>query len=220
MTASILTNTSAMIALQTLRSTNRSVEQVQSQISTGMKVANAKDNASIFAISKVMESDVAGFKAISDSLSLGSSTVAVASNASKQIGELLNDIKGKIVSANEENVDRNKLQDEVSSLRDQISGIIGAAQFNGLNLLQGGGTVSILASLDRASDGTVTASHIDVAKQDLQAEQESFGATAVGSAGDSMFGGRSRPSTSSHTPAATSSSTSSNPVGLARTAPD
>jgi len=184
MTSSILTNNSAMVALQTLRATNKNLSDVQSQISTGKKIATAKDNAAVFAISKVMESDVAGFKAISDSLSLGSSTVAVASNGAKQIGELLNEIKGKIVAASEENVDRSKLQDEVESLRDQIETIVGAAQFNGLNLLQGGGTVSILSSLNRASDGTVTASNIDVSKQDLQTAQEAFGATAVASAGD------------------------------------
>ena len=184
MNASILTNTSAMVALQSLRSTSADLADVQSQISTGRKVADAKDNAAVFAISQVMESDVSGFNAISDSLSLGGSTVAVASNAAQQVGDILNEIKGRIVAANEENVDRGTLQDEISSLSGQVESIVNAAQFNGLNILQGGGSVSILSSLDRASDGTVTASNIDVARQDLQSAQESFGATAVGTAGD------------------------------------
>jgi flagellin len=184
MSGSILTNVSAQVALQTLRSTNTNLNEVQSQISTGKAVATAKDNASVFAISKVMESDVGGFKAISDSLSLGNSTVAVASNGAKQIGELLNDIKAKIVSANQENVDRTKIQSEIVSLRDQVNSISGAAQFNGLNLLQGGGSTSILSSLDRASDGSVSATSISISKQDLQTTQEVFGATAVGAAGD------------------------------------
>ena len=179
MAASILTNTSAMVALQTLRATNSKLAEVQGQIATGKAVALAKDNASVFAISKVMESDVSGFKAISDSLSLGASTIGVASNAANQIGEILTDIKAKIVSANQENVDRQKIQNEVVSLRDQIKSIVGAAQFNGLNLLQGGGNISILSSLDRASNGTVTASNINVAKQDLQTAQEAFGAGTV-----------------------------------------
>jgi flagellin len=184
MTASILTNTSAMIALQNLRSTSANLAEVNNQISTGKKVASAKDNAAVFAISAVMESDVAGFKAIQESLSLGSSTLAVASNGARQVGELLNEIKGKIVSANEDNVDRAKLQDEVVSLRSQIEGIVNAAQFNGLNLLKDGGSVSVLSSLDRAADGTVTARNIDVSKNDLQTTQEVFGSTAVGTAND------------------------------------
>ena len=164
MTASILTNTSAMIALQTLRETNANLREINSQISTGKSVATAKDNASVFAISKVMESDVAGFRAVSDSLSLGRSTVAVASNAARSIGELLNEIKGKIISANEDNVDRTKLQDEIVSLRGQINSIVSSAQFNGLNLINGSvdgaGGFSVLSSLDRSSTGTVTTSTI------------------------------------------------------------
>ena len=184
MAASILTNTSAMIALQTLRATNAKLATVQGQIATGKAIATAKDNSAVFAISKVMESDVSGFKAISGSLSLGGSTIAVASNGAFQIGEILNEIKAKIVSANGENVDRSKLQDEVASLRDQIKIIALAAQFNGLNMLKDGGTVSILSSLDRSSTGVVTASSIAVAKQDLQTTQAAFGATAVGTADD------------------------------------
>ncbi len=170
MSASILTNTSAMVALQSLRSINTKLSDVQSQISTGKAVGRASDNASVFAISKVMESDVSGFTAISDSLSLGASTLGVASNGAFQIGEILNDIKSKIVSANGENVDRQKIQTEIVSLRDQISGIVSTAQFNGLNMLNGSiasGSLSILASLDRDATGSVTTSSIVVGAQNL-----------------------------------------------------
>jgi flagellin len=170
MAASILTNTSAMVALRTLRATNSKLSDVQGQISTGKAVATAKDNASVFAISKVMESDVGGFKAISDSLSLGASTVAVASNGANQIGEILNEIKGKIVSANEDNVDRQKIQNEIVSLRDQITGIVNTAQFNGLNLINGSvtsGNLSILSSLDRDASGGVSTGAIAVSTQNL-----------------------------------------------------
>jgi flagellin len=159
-----------MVALQTLRATNSKLSDVQGQISTGKAVATAKDNASVFAISKVMESDVGGFKAISNSLSLGASTVAVASNASTQIGEILNEIMGKIVAANEENVDRTKIQSEIVSLRDQITGIVNTAQFNGLNLINGSvtsGNLSILSSLDRDSSGGVSTGSISVNTQNL-----------------------------------------------------
>ena len=67
---SILTNNSAMVALQTLQSINGDLAKTTDMISTGKKVAGAKDNAAVFAISKVMESDVRGFKAVSESLSL------------------------------------------------------------------------------------------------------------------------------------------------------
>jgi flagellin len=193
--SSILTNNSAMVALQTLKSINSDLGKVQSEISTGKTVESAKDNAATWAISKVMSSDVEGFKAISDSLSLGQSTVGVALDGAEGITDLLTEIKGKIVNAQEENVDREKIQTDIGALRDQISSIAGAAQFNGLNLLSntdsaaGSGTASILSSLDRAGDGTVSASNIDVQKQDLGTGAAVLGMTAVGAAGDLVAAG-------------------------------
>ncbi|MCL4189805.1 MAG: flagellin [Rhodobacteraceae bacterium] len=166
--SSILTNTSAMVALQTLKGINQSLNKTQNEISTGKSVATAKDNAAVWAISKVMESDVTGFKGISDSLSLGESTVAVARQAAETVTDLLTEIKGKIVAAQEENVDRAKIQEDVVALRDQIASVVRAAQFNGLNLVDGSqSTVNILASLDRDTGGNIAVSSIAVTAQDL-----------------------------------------------------
>ncbi|MDF1620496.1 flagellin [Pseudothioclava nitratireducens] len=167
--SSILTNTSAMVALQTLKGINSGLASTQAQISTGKSIASAKDNAAVWAISKVMESDVKGFQGISDSLALGESTVAVARQASETVTNLLTEMKGKIVAAQESNVDKAKIQTDISALRDQIEAVVGAAQFNGLNLVDGSSaaTVDVLSSLNRSADGTVTAEHIGVAAQNL-----------------------------------------------------
>ncbi|AAV96685.1 flagellin [Ruegeria pomeroyi] len=166
--SSILTNNGAMVALQTLKSVNMNLGQTQNAISTGKNVATAKDNSAVWAISKVMESDVKGFKAIKDSLSLGESTVAVARNAAETVTDLLTQMKGKIVAAQEDNVDRNKINADVTALKDQISAVVGAAQFNGLNLVDGtAASASVLSSLDRDNAGNVTASSITVTGQNL-----------------------------------------------------
>ncbi|MBY6090649.1 flagellin [Maritimibacter alkaliphilus] len=177
--SSILTNNSAMVALQTLKSVNKSMTETQSQISTGKRVADAKDNSAVWAISKVMESDVAGFKSISESLSLGESTVATARAASETVTDLLTQMKGKIIGAQEENVDRNKLQTDIQALSDQIESVVTAAQFNGLNLLQGSEDVEVLSSLDRANNGTVSSSSITVARQDLTFDAGSYNAAGT-----------------------------------------
>lgn len=186
--SSILTNNGAMVALQTLKSINSNMADTQSNISTGKSVANAKDNSAVWAISKVMEADVKGFAGISDSLNLGQSTVAVARQASETVADLLTDIKGKIVAAQEENVDREKIQTDITALRDQIGAVVGAAQFNGLNLLAntdstaGTGSINVLASLDRSSSG-VTASDINVGKQDLGSSAQAVGTMATNTGG-------------------------------------
>lgn len=176
--SSILTNTNAMVALQTLKSINSNLSKTQAEISTGKSVGSAKDNSALWAISKVMESDVQGFKSISESLSLGESTIAVARQGSETVTDLLTEIKGKIVAAQEENVDRDKIQTDINALRDQISSVVNAAQFNGLNLVTGTEDVEVLSSLDRSGTGSVTAANITVQRQDLTTTAGIYGSGA------------------------------------------
>jgi flagellin len=168
--SSILTNNSAMVALQTMKGISNNMNKVQAEISTGKTVGSAKDNAAVWAISKVMESDVQGFKGISDSLSVGSATLTVARQASESVTKLLTEMKGKIVAAQAENVDRTKIQTDITALTKQIESVVGAAQFNGLNLVNGSETtVNVLSSLDRSPTG-VTSSNIQVTAQNLSTD--------------------------------------------------
>lgn len=154
--SSILTNNGAMVALQTLKSINKDLTATQNAISTGKDIASAKDNSAIWAISKVMESDVAGFNAVEDSLALGESTVAVALAGAEQITNILDDIKEKVVAATGENVDHTKLTADITELTNQVDAIIAGSQFNGTNLLNDDGIdLVVLASINRQSDGTV-----------------------------------------------------------------
>lgn len=167
--SSIQTNNSAMVALETLRNINRNLEGVQSEIATGKKISTAKDNAGIWAVATVMSSDVASFKAISDSLSLGASTVGVARGSAEKIVSTLQEIKTLIVTAQGENVDRVKIQADITAKTALVQGFVAAAQFNGLNLIDGTSTVAVnvLSSLNRDSAGVVTAANISVSRQNL-----------------------------------------------------
>jgi len=176
--SSILTNNSAMVALESLRNINRNLASVQAEISTGKKIASAKDNAAIWAISTVMTTDVESFKTIRDSLDLASSTVGVARSAAETVTGLLQNMKSLIIAAQEAS-GRPKIQADITELRAQISGIVNAAQFNGQNLLKGGGAISVLSSLDRGSNQTVTAASIAINRQDLQAAVGVAGTVAI-----------------------------------------
>ena len=182
--SSILTNSSAMVALQTLQSINKNLGSTMSEISTGKSVANAKDNASIWAISQTMQSDVDGFKGISDALATGGASVAVARTGAESITDLLGQIKSKIVASQDPSADQAKLQTDISELRNQVGSVVNAAQFNGLNLIDGtNGSVNVLASLDRDSSGTVSASNITVAGQNLSTAAGAIKGALAGSDG-------------------------------------
>jgi len=182
--ASILTNNGAITALQTLRSINQNLATTQGEVATGKRVATAKDNAAFFAISSVMQSDVNGFKAISDTLALGDATVGVARSGAETVTGLLNDLKGRIVAAQESNVDRSKIQADVAELRNQTTATVDASQFNGLNFLKGdknNPTISILGSLNRSAAG-VTTSNVNIARSSLEGGATTPAATFAGGA--------------------------------------
>ena len=183
--SSINTNNGAMVALQTLKQVNKDLSSTQTQISTGREINSAKDGSAIWAISKVMETDVAGFKTISDSLSVGESTIAVASAGAEQIVTVLEDMKALAVSANSETADFAKIETEMAEKQAQITSIIGASQFNGANLLatdvDGAGAtgLTVISSLNRVGSGAPTIATIDVATVDFQANLDVGSRTAI-----------------------------------------
>ncbi|SMX49459.1 flagellin [Maliponia aquimaris] len=193
--SSINSNPGATAALQTLKAINASMADTQKQIATGKRVSNSQDNAAVWAISKTMEADVQGFKRVSDSLNLGQATLAVAREGAETVTDLLTQIKGKVVAAQEENVDRAKIQADIVALREQIGSIVSAAQFNGQGLLSntsqtaGSGGINVLASIDRSQSG-VTSSDIRIAKQDLGQGQSSIGTalTALAAGANNITG--------------------------------
>lgn len=188
--SSILTNTSAMVALQTLGSINKNLGMTQAEISTGKSVATAKDNASVWAIAQTMTSDVEGFNGISDALATGSSNVAVARTAAETVTDLLTQVKEKVVAAQDPAADATKLMADVTELTNQINSVVSAAQFNGINLVDGqtpGGNITVLSSIDRDSAGNVTPSYITVTGQDLSTTATStFGAAVFADGGGTV----------------------------------
>ncbi len=87
--SSILTNASSMVALQTMKSINKSMSKVQDEISTGLKVATAKDGSATWSIASTMNSDVSSFKKLSESLASASEMVGTFRKAAEDVAKLL-----------------------------------------------------------------------------------------------------------------------------------
>jgi flagellin len=137
---SVNTNTGAMLALQYLNKTASDLQNTQTQIDSGLKVATAKDNGATFAIAQNMRGDVAGYQSVSDSLNRATSVIDVAMSAGQSISDLLIQMKAKAVAAADASLDtasRNALNADFVALRDQITTIVQNADFNGTNLVNG-----------------------------------------------------------------------------------
>ncbi len=162
---SILTNTSAMAALQTLRSISSSMEDTQSRVSSGLRVGTASDNAAYWSIATTMRSDNAALSSIQDALGLGAAKVDTAYSGMESAIEVVKEIKAKLVAATEDGVDKTKIQEEITQLQDQLTSIAEAASFSGENWLQAdvGTSTSIVASFVRDSTGAVSVKKVDYA---------------------------------------------------------
>ena len=146
---SVNSNYGASIALQSLNSTNKELSEIQTRISTGMKVSSARDNGAVYAIAEGQRARVSSVAAVKDGIDRASSTVDVALAAGKSVGDILQRLKSKAVAAQADDLtsdQRAALQVDFTSLRAQIDTIANAAQFNGANLAKGSASLNVLIS--------------------------------------------------------------------------
>ena len=167
MTNSVHTNTSAAIALQNLTRTNDRLGDVQSRISTGLKVEGAKDNAAIWAIAQQQRADVGAYSAVKQSLDRATSIADVALSAGESISDLLNQLKEKVVAAKDSSLktqSRELLNADFKALLKSISSAVSNATFDGGNILNGTLTAGIqfIANADASSFVTLSAKDLSL----------------------------------------------------------
>ena len=155
--ASILTNSSAMSALSTLRSIASNMEATQNSISTGMKVSKASDNAAYWSISTGMRSDNMALSAVTDALGVGAAKVDTAYAGMESAIDVMKEIKTKVVAATEEGVDKAKVQEEITQLKEQLVSIAKSSSFNGENWLavETAGPKTVVSGFIRDASGNV-----------------------------------------------------------------
>ena len=167
MTNSVHTNTSAAIALQNLTRTNERLGDVQSRISTGLKVQGAKDNAAIWAIAQQQRADVGALSAVKQSLDRATSIADVALSAGESVSDLLNQLKEKVVAAKDSSLktqSRQLLDADFKALMKAIASAVENATFDGGNILDGSLTTGIkfLANADATSFVTLSAKDLSL----------------------------------------------------------
>ncbi|MGE6781108.1 flagellin [Ensifer adhaerens] len=163
---SIMTNTAAMAALQTLRSINSDMAEVQDRISSGYRVQTAADNAAYWSIATTMRSDNAALSTVQDALGLGAAKIDTASAAMNSSIEVVSEIKRKLVAATEPGVDKLKIDKEITELKNQLISAAQSASFSSENWLYNAnaapvGTKSIVASFNRDANGNVSVTSLD-----------------------------------------------------------
>jgi flagellin len=154
--SSILTNNSAMNALQTLRSVNNNLNETQNRISTGMKVNSAKDNAAYFSISETMKGDSGMTKSINESLTLTKNSLATARVGADSVKDLAKEFVERVAFAQASGSDVASIDVELKEIGKRMDASISQATFNGDDLISSDNTTSADAAVN-AETGAFTA---------------------------------------------------------------
>jgi flagellin len=162
--SSINTNAGAMTALQTLKATNKTLETTQGRISTGYRVSEASQNAAYWSIATTMRSDNSAMSTVKDALGLGAAQVDIAYTAMDAVKDTLNTMKSKLVAAQQPDIDKEKIQEEIKQLQNDLQTYAKSANFSGGNWLDVDkhATQKVVASFTRDADNNVALETINV----------------------------------------------------------
>jgi len=150
---SINTNAQSLIALQSLNSTNEQLSLIQKRVTTGYRVADARDDGGAFAVAQSVKSDMAGVVAVNEQLGgvkgVLETTFAALSTVSdtmKQLRATLTRLADGAISADQ----RTAYAEQYTLLAKQVASFVDDASYNGRTLLS---TVSIATPIG----GNITA---------------------------------------------------------------
>jgi flagellin len=147
--SSLLTNTSAMTALAALTLTQQNLSTVEKQVSTGLAISSAADNASYWSIATKMTSDVGALGAVNSALSESQAMVSTMTSAMQQSISVMDAIKNDLVTASTAGADLTKIQTDITSQQNSLLSIGQSSIINGQNFLETtGGNVNLVSSYD------------------------------------------------------------------------
>ena len=181
--SSILTNSSAMVALATLNNVNMKLNETQNRVSTGLQISSGKDNAAYFAISETMKGDSGMFNSINDGLTSTKNSIATARLGAETVADLAQQFTDRVAFAQGSGVNLTDVQAELDSLVSQIGLAISQSTFNGEDLVSGAAaTVTVVSGVSRTG-GTFAATTLSFSSVNLGAIQTALDAVDVVTAG-------------------------------------
>lgn len=157
---SILTNTAAMVALQTLTDINMSLNETNNRVSTGLRIREAADSSAYWAIATTTASDNGALGTVRDALAIGKATFDVMYNGLEAVRENLQSMKELLVAARQPGVDRANIQTQISGIITDMQNKAGASVINEQNFLSVDSSAAdynnlkdVVASFERSAAG-------------------------------------------------------------------
>jgi len=134
----INSNISALTAQSALAANSRSQSTSMQQLSTGLRINSAKDDAAGMAIAAKMTSQIRGLDQAVRNANDGISLLQTADGSLTAVSDMLQRMREiSVQAASDSNVtsDRTALNNEFSQLRNEINRVASNTQWNGMNIL-------------------------------------------------------------------------------------
>ncbi|MGO9753208.1 MAG: flagellin [Solirubrobacteraceae bacterium] len=157
----INTNTDALLAHNNLVNTDNSLSQSMEDLSSGLRINTASDDAAGYAITESLTGQVNGLNQASMNAQNAVSMAQTAQGTMNDVEQMLQRIRELAVEyGNGTNnvTDQNALQSEVTQLTAEISRVGATAQFNGIALFSSGTGATGMATISfqvGANDGDI-----------------------------------------------------------------
>ena len=133
-------NVSAMIANNALHRNDTLLSESLERLSSGLKIAHAKDNPSGLAMSRRMNAQIEGLGVAKNDANDAISIVQVADGSLAEIHDVLQRMNELAIKASTDTLtedDRAIIQSEISQLKDEVNRMANTTQFNGQPILDG-----------------------------------------------------------------------------------
>ncbi|MBX6773449.1 MAG: flagellin [Chloroflexi bacterium] len=159
-------NLMSLFAAQNLQNTQNDLQKVLQQLSSGLRINSAADDAAGLAIAQKMEAQINGYDQAKRNAQDGISLIQTASGALQEVTSILQRLNELAVEASNgtlQSGDRQQIQQEVNQLFQEIDHIAQSTTFNGVNLLNSPtSTVTFAIGPTASGPDMLTASLADV----------------------------------------------------------
>jgi flagellin len=186
MALTVRTNVGALNAIKTLNGTQNSLTKSLGRVSSGSRINVAGDDAAGLSVSSRMKSDNVSLKAAMRNTNDGISLIQTAEGGLTEVYNILTRMRELAVQASNDTysaTDRGQIDIEFNQLREEISRISGAANFNRIDVLNSTKTLKFQIGINNAGNN-----QFDVNLNNINV---SVGALAI-STGDVSIGKQSK----------------------------
>ena len=174
-------NIPALNSYNRLGANNKAVASNLKKLSSGYKINSAADNAAGLAISEKMRAQITGLEACQQNAKDGISLVQTAEGALTEVHSMLNrmvELSTLASNGTYSDSNREKYQNEIQELQDEIDRIADSTNFNGIDLLNGNLSDTAVTSSKGATDVT-TKFHTSISVEDFDATRGQYKTAAI-----------------------------------------